>query len=149
MAVAIKARDNCNSVFPQNDVLHNKSQTQMYKIGLTGCIGSGKSTILNWLSTSDEVRVLKVDEIAKGLFAAGSQTYHDIVSEFADHSILDSAGEVDRRKLGSLAFSDDHLLAKLNGVCFPFLYHRLCAAIREIEQNGGGKVLVVEAGILF
>jgi dephospho-CoA kinase len=97
----------------------------MYKIGLTGGIGSGKSTILNYLSEYPDITVIKIDALAGELWQKDTKSYHDVIRAFHEHDILMEDGVVDRRMLGAIAFSDDNLLIEMNAIAFPFLFSRL------------------------
>jgi dephospho-CoA kinase len=74
------------------------------KIALTGGIASGKSTVTVKLRARGYV-VIDADDIVRQLYGKGKPIYNAIVSAFGNE-ILDPTGEIDRKKLGALVFSD-------------------------------------------
>lgn len=77
----------------------------MYLIGLTGSIGSGKSSVSRILKSEGFV-ILDADEISRGLTSPKSKIIGELVDAFGD-SILNEAGDLDRRLLASIAFKSE------------------------------------------
>ncbi len=90
-----------------------------YKIGLTGGIGSGKSTVANAFSNLG-ITVFSADTISHALTQKGESAYLEIVKQFGQ-SILLQNGELDRTQLGDLIFSDNVLKAHLEGILHPLI----------------------------
>lgn len=76
----------------------------MLKIGITGGIGSGKSTAADFFR-SQQAEVIDLDQLARIVVNQGSAAHKDIQSRFGDH-ILDQQGELDRRKLAEIIFAN-------------------------------------------
>ncbi|MEE9325506.1 MAG: dephospho-CoA kinase [Dehalococcoidia bacterium] len=118
----------------------------MIVIGLTGGIGSGKTTVSQILSNMGAV-VLDADKIGHELYSPHTETWHLVVGAFGE-DILQPSGEIDRRKLGKVVFSDPRALARLNRIMHPRMYDIVKEKIED-EGRKGTKVMVVEAAILL
>lgn len=118
----------------------------MIVIGLTGGIGSGKTTVSQILSDMGAM-VLDADKIGHELYSPHTETWHLVVDTFGE-DILQPSGEIDRRKLGKVVFSDPRALARLNRIMHPRMYDIVKEKIKD-ERRKGTKVMVVEAAILL
>jgi len=101
----------------------------MKLIGLTGAIGSGKSSV-SALFTRKGAIIIDGDGIAKQLQQKGSATLQKMVDEFGD--ILLDTGELDRAKVAQLVFGDADLLKRLNAIMHPAISAEI---LRQIEAN--------------
>jgi dephospho-CoA kinase len=101
----------------------------MKLIGLTGAIGSGKSSV-SALFASKGAIIIDGDGIAKQLQQKGSATLQKMVDEFGD--ILLDTGELDRAKVAQLVFCDADLLKRLNAIMHPAISAEI---LRQIEAN--------------
>jgi dephospho-CoA kinase len=118
----------------------------MYVIGLTGGIGSGKSTVAQVLEEQG-ARVLSADKIGHEVYNPGRPAWQEIVDVFGREVVADD-GTIDRKKLGAIVFSDPKNLARLNSIVHPrmkgMMRERLAAMAREDVE-----VAVLEAALLF
>ena len=89
----------------------------MYIIGLTGGIGSGKSTVAKVLEAQG-ASVLSADLIGHEVYNPGRPAWQEIVNQFGDEVVADD-GTIDRKKLGAVVFSDPKHLAALNSIVHP------------------------------
>ena len=103
-------------------------------IGLTGGIGSGKSTVAKMLRELGEP-VIDADDLAHEVMACGGTAYSDIVKLFGK-GILNSAHEIDRKKLGNMVFSDKNLLKNLESIVHPRVRELSQKRRRELESRG-------------
>jgi dephospho-CoA kinase len=101
----------------------------MKLIGLTGAIGSGKSSV-SALFASKGAIIIDGDGIAKQLQQKGSATLQKMVDEFGD--ILLDTGDLDRAKVAQLVFGDADLLKRLNAIMHPAISAEI---LRQIEAN--------------
>jgi dephospho-CoA kinase len=101
----------------------------MKLIGLTGAIGSGKSSVSALFARKGAI-IIDGDGIAKQLQQKGSATLQKIVDEFGD--ILLENGELDRAKVAQLVFGDADLLKRLNAIMHPAISKEI---LRQIEAN--------------
>src|SRR5260370_16549195 len=89
----------------------------MLRLGLTGGIASGKTTVAVMLREMG-FAVLDADSLAHTLIEPGQPPYEEVVREFGA-SILDSGNRVDRAKLAAIVFPDPAKLARLNPIVHP------------------------------
>ncbi len=92
-------------------------------IGLTGGIGSGKSTVAEILKKLGAV-VIDLDRIGHEVLRKDSVVYKKIISVFGE-GILNDDGEIDRTKLGKIVFSDEGALQRLNKIVHPAIDKRV------------------------
>ena len=93
------------------------------KVGLTGAIGSGKSTVAHAF-TKLGVATFSADSVGHKLSAQGQPGYQKIVAEFG-HDILQPNGDINRSKLGDIVFNNASLKQKLESILHPLIMHRL------------------------
>ena len=103
-------------------------------IGITGGIGTGKSTILRILKEKYNFTIFEADKIAHELMMKGNVSYLKIVDYFGN-DILDENNEIDRKKLGQKVFNDKKQLEKLNEFVHPEVIHEIQNRIEKIENN--------------
>ena len=101
----------------------------MKLIGLTGAIGSGKSSVSALFERKGAI-IIDGDGIAKQLQQQGSPTLQKLVYEFGD--ILLDSGELDRAKVAKLVFGDAEMLKRLNAIMHPAIGVEI---LRQIELN--------------
>ncbi|MCI0893327.1 MAG: dephospho-CoA kinase [Chloroflexi bacterium] len=118
----------------------------MLVIGLTGSIGTGKSEVSRMLRSLG-AEIIDADQVGHEAYTPNSESWQEVVKTFGEE-ILQPGGEIDRRKLGSLVFSDPEELAKLNGIMHPRMA-RMVSDKLEAFRGEGVEVVVVEAALLF
>ena len=109
----------------------------MLRVGLTGGIGSGKSTVSALLADRGAY-VIDYDQLARDVVAPGSATLGVIAERFGAE-VITAAGELDRPALGAIVFGDPQALEDLNGITHPAI--RALAVQRE--QAAGDEAIVV------
>lgn len=102
--------------------------------GLTGGIGSGKTTVAQILRKSG-VPVVDADEISRDLTRMGTPCYHAIIQSFG-RSILNPEGAIDRKKLGSVVFSNSRKLQELESILHPEVQKKVADWRNQKEQEG-------------
>lgn len=115
-------------------------------IGLTGGIGSGKSTVSRFLGELGAV-ILSADEIGHEAIRPGSQLWQQVVNAFGKQ-IIGADGAIDRKKLGRLVFGDAEDRGRLNHLMHPAMYDMAKAKLEEYRRRGV-KVAVLEAPLLL
>src|SRR4030042_4332721 len=103
-------------------------------IGLTGGIGSGKSTVSKFLAGLGAV-ILSADKIGHEAFQPHTEAWHEVVDAFGE-GILLAGGEVDRQKLGEIVFGNAGALAKLNQIMHPRMYRMAEERIEDLKKQG-------------
>jgi dephospho-CoA kinase len=119
----------------------------MLRVGLTGGIATGKTTVVAMLRELG-CRVLEADKIAHQMIVPGGAAYEEVVSEFG-RGILTPEGVVDRKKLGAMVFADPKLLARLNAIVHPPVLEEQSRQLAAIEKADPYAIAVVEAALLI
>ena len=117
-----------------------------YILGLTGGIASGKSTVSAYLAQNGAL-IIDADLIARQVVAKKSSGLKQIVAKFGEE-ILTASGELDRKKLGKLVFSNKDLLKNLTDITGPLIRAEI---LREIEaaKKAQVKLVVLDIPLLF
>jgi dephospho-CoA kinase len=112
----------------------------MILVGLTGGIGSGKSTVADLLRERGAV-VLDADDFARAAVVAGSEGLRKVIERFGPE-VLGPDGELDRRKLASIVFADPAALSDLEAIVHPEVRRMFADGIQENLDSHGIVVLV-------
>ncbi len=117
-----------------------------YVVGLTGGIGSGKSTVANAFSTLG-VPVIDTDQLARELVAPGQTALAEIVAEFGADIIL-ANGELDRNAMRQRIFTDPAQKSRLESILHPRIRQRIRTLLADIKAPYSIVVipLLLEAG---
>ena len=118
----------------------------MKVIGLTGGIGSGKSTVSKFLAHLGAV-VIDADKVGHEVFKPGTKAWQEVVDAFGQ-GIISADGTIDRRKLGEIVFSNPGARAKLNQVMHPLIYEQVKSRMEEYGRKGAA-IIIVEAPLLL
>ena len=115
-------------------------------IGITGKSGSGKSTVCEMLENKYGAKIINADKIAKELSKPGTKYIKEIEEKFGK-DILDEDGNLKRKKLADIIFSNEQKRLELNGCTFKYIKKEI---IRQIElEKDVCKVIVIDAPLLF
>ncbi|MEQ2129838.1 dephospho-CoA kinase [Caldanaerobacter subterraneus KAk] len=117
----------------------------MRVVGLTGGIGSGKSTVSGILAKLG-AKIIDADLVSREIMEKGKEAYNEIVDCFGKE-ILDKEGNIDRKKLGSIVFSDKEKLKRLNEITHPKIIDKIKKMIEEEKDKD--KVIVIDAALLI
>ena len=82
----------------------------MKTIGITGGVGAGKSAVLEYLADNYNCDIIMTDDVAKGLYTKGSKTYEMMIALIGE-DIVDETGEIDKKKLADIIFSNANKIA--------------------------------------
>ncbi|HTW87167.1 MAG TPA: dephospho-CoA kinase [Candidatus Binataceae bacterium] len=119
----------------------------MLTIGLTGGIGSGKSTVANVLTELGAL-VWDADQIGHAVYAPGTPARDELVAAFGS-AIVGPDDKIDRKALGRIVFADTAALKRLNAIVHPRIFERMGAMVREARAAGERRLIVIEAAILI
>ena len=119
----------------------------MIILGITGAVGAGKSTIMNRLKEQYGAYTIQADQVGHLLMKKGQICYDAILKQFG-REILAEDGEIDRKKLGSIVFSNRELLLKLNNIIHPAVKQYILDQVEEKRQEGC-TLFVMEAALLL
>lgn len=114
-------------------------------IGITGSSGAGKSTICEALKKNYKAKIINADKIAKKLSKKGTSYIIDIIKKFGK-DIVDEEGELKRKKLAEIIYSDPKKREELNSCTFKYIKKEIK---KEIEKINGDTIAVIDAPLLF
>ena len=117
----------------------------MLRVGLTGGIASGKSTVGQML-VNRGAHYLSADELAHQLYAPGAVAYEAVVRAFG-RRILNEDGTIDRKKLADVAFPER--IAELNAIVHPVVIDAQRRWMAEASREDSAGIAVVEAALLL
>ena len=117
----------------------------MLRVGLTGGIACGKSTVAALL-VARGAHVLAADSLAHQLYAPGNITYDEVVRRFG-REILNPDGTINRTKLANAVFPDR--IAELNAIVHPGVIEAQKQWMTEMERADPHGIAVVEAALIF
>lgn len=117
----------------------------MLLVGLTGGIGSGKSTVARLLASHGAV-VIDADVLARDAVEPGTPGFDAVVARFGE-SLVTPAGEIDRAALAAIVFADDGARADLEAIVHPAVRAAIARAIAT--HAVGDDVVVVDSPLLI
>ena len=133
----------------------------MLKIGLTGGIGSGKTTTAR-LFEKRSITVIDADRIARALVEPGGSALAAVAEQFGEHLVIDG-GRLNRRELREIIFSSPERRQQLESILHPLVYRAIDEALAEVklpycilsipllletkQQNRVDRVLVVDCPV--
>jgi dephospho-CoA kinase len=117
------------------------------RIGLTGGIASGKSTVVAALREAGAV-IVDADRIARDVLAPGGPAYADVVREFGAE-VLGRDGAIDRKALAGRIFADPVARRRLNALTHPHIRRRMAEEAEGIAATPGVQVIVFEIPLLL
>jgi len=118
----------------------------MKVIGLTGGIGSGKSTVSKFLAELGAV-IIDADKVAHEALKPDTEVWREVVAAFG-RQILTPDGDINREKLGEIVFRNSESLLRLNQIMHPRMYDMVKAQLEGYRKQGVG-VVVLEAPLLI
>jgi dephospho-CoA kinase len=120
----------------------------MLRVGLTGELGSGKSTVARMLAERGAV-VLSSDEMGRAMMQPGQPVYAQIVERFGS-GIVQQNGSIDRKALGRIAFDPRHTrIEELNAIIHPAVIAAQARQIATIARAQPEAIVVVESALIF
>jgi len=117
----------------------------MKVIGLTGGVGSGKSTVASFLAELGAT-VIDVDKLWHEGLRADAELRREIVAAFGSE-ILTPGREIDRPKLGQIVFGNHEALVRLNNIMHPWVYRTVKTKLEDYRRHGV-KVVVLDMPLL-
>ena len=119
----------------------------MITIGITGGVGAGKSTVLDFLEEKYQAYVMKADEIGHLVMEPGQSCYEPVIALFG-RQIIKNDKTIDRRQVSDVVFSHPELLEKLNQIIHPAVKQYIREQL-AVKKQQGQKICVVEAALLL
>jgi len=115
--------------------------------GLTGGIACGKSTVARYFQDLG-AHIIDADHVGHELIEPGRPACQEIVERFGK-DVLDSGGNIDRKKLGPKVFADPQQLQMLNSILHPRILARVQELTAEQQQRDPHAVVIVDAALIF
>ncbi|MBT7424244.1 MAG: dephospho-CoA kinase [Candidatus Marinimicrobia bacterium] len=119
----------------------------MLRVGLTGGIGSGKTTASNFFEAFGSF-VINADEEAKKLMSSNETVQHELIAEFGT-DIVDVSGQINKAKLAKIAFQDEDHQQTLNSVIHPYIYDSIDNQFNRVLKNGKFDIFIVDGALIF
>ena len=118
----------------------------MKTIGLTGGIGSGKSTVAGILAELGAL-VIHADTVGHEIYRPQTEGWRRVVDAFGS-AILNPDHTINRKKLGAAVFADPEALKRLNAIVHPLMFAEIQGRISAHRASGSAQPIVLEAAIL-
>jgi len=119
----------------------------MLKVGLTGGLGSGKSTASKFFNSLGAF-ILDADNAAKKLIESSKKVKNELIKEFGT-DIMDANSNVDKKKLARIAFQDEDHQQRLNYVVHPHIHNAIDKSFNEILDQNNHKLFIVDAALIY
>ncbi len=119
----------------------------MIRIGVTGGIGSGKSTVSSYLAEKGAY-VFDADSVAKEILATNTQLQQELIEEFSD-DITDAAGNIVNEKLARIGFSSRENQETLNALIHPYVVEAHEITQQKIADQEETELYLLDAPLLF
>ncbi len=119
-----------------------------YIIGITGGVGAGKSTVLDYLKEKYDARVILADEVARELLAPGKIANVEIRKIFPKELFCPD-GSIKRKDMAEYLFMRPQLVSKQNEIVFPLVKQEIKDRIQRVSEEEGATIIVVEAALLI
>jgi dephospho-CoA kinase len=122
----------------------------MLLAGLTGGIGSGKSTFAALLAERG-AQIVDADVLGHDAIRPGQPAWQSIVDQFGDEILVPSSMEIDRKLLGEIVFADENKRAALNAIVHPEIFRRIADELDRLSKTSTvvllDAALIVETGL--
>ena len=116
-------------------------------IGVTGGVGAGKSSVLDYLRTEYGAVVVRLDDVSRALLAKDGACYQQTIDLFGE-DIVREDGSLDRPAIAAIVFADPSMREKLNSLVHPAV-RRETERLAERYRKEGVPLLVLEAALLL
>lgn len=117
------------------------------RVGLTGGIASGKSTVLAHFRSCGAATI-DADAVAREVVEPGSEGLRHVIDRFGPEYIRDD-GTLDRAKLGQLVFADDEQRQALNAILHPLINARIRQRMTQLARQTSGAPVIVDIPLLI
>lgn len=118
----------------------------MLRVGLTGDLGSGKSTVARMLAARGAI-VLSSDEMGRAMMQPGEHVYAQILQHFGNE-VLTIDRLIDRAELAKIVFTEDRI-EELNAIVHPAVIEEQARQIEAITRTNSNAIIVVESALIF
>jgi dephospho-CoA kinase len=118
----------------------------MFVVGLTGGIGTGKSTLAALLAERG-AQVVDADLLGHDALKPGLPAWHSVADQFGDEILAANTMEIDRKRLAAIVFNDRLKLAALNAIVHPVIFN---AVADELDRlRGTDEIVILDAALII
>jgi dephospho-CoA kinase len=117
----------------------------MLVIGLTGGIGSGKSTFAALLAERG-AQVIDADLLGRDALRPGEPGWHSVVDTFGDEILVEHTMDIDRKRLAGIVFNDKDKLAALNAIVHPIIMRGIADRLEQLRSTDD--VVILDAALI-
>ena len=117
----------------------------MFVVGLTGGIGSGKTTFASLLSERG-AQIIDADSLGRDALRPDQPAWHSVVSQFGDEILQANSLEIDRKRLAAIVFSEPHKLSALNAIVHPAILKAIADHLERLAQTD--EIVVLDAALI-
>jgi dephospho-CoA kinase len=117
----------------------------MFVVGLTGGIGSGKSTF-GTLLVERGAQIIDADTLGRDALRPASPAWHSVVDQFGDEILAAHSMNIDRKRLAAIVFDDPNKLAALNAIVHPVVFAGIADALEKLR--GTNEIVVLDAALI-
>ena len=118
----------------------------MLVVGLTGGIGSGKST-LGALLVERGAQIIDADAVARDALRPDTPAWHSVVDQFGEEILAPHSMEIDRKLLADIIFNDRYKLAALNAIVHPIVVSKIADELEKLSRTD--EVVVLDAALII
>jgi dephospho-CoA kinase len=117
----------------------------MFVVGLTGGIGSGKSTFAALLAEHG-AKIVDADLLGREALQPGRPAWRSVVNQFGDEVLAPHSMRIDRKRLAEIVFADRDKLAALNAIVHPVIIKGIADALDELRHSG--EIVILDAALI-
>lgn len=117
----------------------------MLVVGLTGGIGSGKSTFAALLAERG-AQIIDADLLGRDALRPGQPAWHSVVDTFGDEVLVEGTMNIDRKRLAGIVFNDKEKLAALNAIVHPIIFRGIADRLELLRSTDD--VVVLDAALI-
>jgi dephospho-CoA kinase len=117
----------------------------MLVVGLTGGIGSGKSTFAVLLAERG-AQIIDADALGRDALRPGKPAWHSVVDQFGDEILAANSMEIDRKRLADRVFDDERGRAALNAIVHPVIFKGIADALERLRATD--ELVVLDAALI-
>ena len=117
----------------------------MLVVGLTGGIGSGKSTFAALLAERG-AQIIDADLLGRDALRPGEPAWHSVVDTFGDEILVEHTMDIDRKRLAGIVFNDPQKLAALNAIVHPIIVGGIADRLEQLSHTD--EVVILDAALI-
>ena len=123
------------------------NRTNARRVGVTGGVGSGKSTVLQYMESEYGALILRTDDLAREMMEPGGACYEEVLELFG-RDVLQEDGTFDRAGIAARVFDDPELLERLNSITHPAVIRQITETVEKAELQGI-KIICLESALFL